>query len=287
MNCSLCDEKAVFKDPALCKNHFINYVDDKVKETVEEYSLCSKDDKVLVAVSGGKDSAVLLVTLKKLGYNVEGLAVDEGIKGYRDSSLDDLRKLCADYNVPLHIVSFKDEVGKDLDELVEGRYPCSVCGVFRRYLLNKHAKGYDVIATGHNLDDEAQAVLMNLIKANKQLLLRTHVRSPPAKGFVPRIKPLMFLLEKEILAYAVLLGLQIDFGECPYVTQSLRAQVRDVLNEYELSDRGMKLSLVKAGLSFAITTNSSVFSPCPTCSEPSVGGGVCRACTLKEELKTN
>lgn len=283
MRCEVCEEKAVFSQPARCKEHFCLLVEETVKETIESHRLCSKDDRICVGASGGKDSAALLVILQKLGYHVEALAVDEGIAGYRDRSLEDLRRLCSSHDIPLQIVSFAEMVGRPLDEMVEGRHPCSVCGVFRRYLLNKYAQGFDLVATGHNLDDEAQAVLMNLMKASKGLLERTYLRTPVAEGFVPRIKPLFFLSEKMIMAYVLLQGLEPYFVECPHVYQSLRSQVRDELNAYELDHPGMKRSLVDAALARARNGAAHVFTSCPRCGEPSTSG-VCHACLLKDEV---
>lgn len=282
MQCSRCGQKAVFDSPALCAGHFLEHVEQTVQSTIKQYSLCSKADRVCVAASGGKDSAALLFILKRSGYRVEVLAVDEGIAGYRDRTLEDLRKLCGDLQVPLRVVSFRDEVGGSLDVLAKGRHPCSVCGVFRRYLLNKYAEGFDVIATGHNLDDEAQSVLMNVIKANHTMFFRSHVRTPPAEGFIPRVKPLMFLTERQVLAYTVLRGLRIRYGECPHVPLALRARVRDVLNEYEGSDPGMKRRLVEAALHVAVQRPASLVR-CGVCGQPSAHQ-VCRACVLKGEL---
>lgn len=283
MQCSLCDKKAVISTPALCKVHLIEYVHTTTKETIEKYDLCSKEQTICVAASGGKDSVALLVVLKEIGYDVHALAVDEGIEGYRAYSLRDLGRVTIGRSIPLHIVSFKKEFGKPLDAMIANRHPCSVCGVFRRYLLNKYAKEYEVIATGHNLDDEAQAVLMNLMKGSKDLLERTHVKTPKADGFVPRIKPFMFLPEKVIFAYAIMRGFDLHYAECPHVYQSLRAQVRDVLNRYEYEYPGMKLSLVQAGLHVSTKKTTTHFVSCMTCGEPSMQV-ICRACTLRKEI---
>jgi uncharacterized protein (TIGR00269 family) len=282
MECSQCSGKAVFSHPNLCAEHLVAHVEATAQSTIDKYSLFKKSDRLCVAASGGKDSVALLAVLQALGYAVEALAVDEGIKGYRDDSLVSLREVCSSLSIPLRIVSFQEDVGKPLDAMVEGRLPCSVCGVFRRHLLNKYARGYDVIATGHNLDDEAQAVLMNLTKGHKDLLHRAHVRTPRAAGFVPRAKPFMFVPEKMILAYTVVKGLNPVFDECPYARQSFRAQVRDSLNGYEQEHPGMKLSLVEASLAVAGEQHMS-FVQCPRCGEPSVNG-LCRACELKEEV---
>lgn len=282
MECRACGSPAVFDDPSLCEEHFLSFVVDAVRRAIDEYSLIRPGERVCVAASGGKDSVALLDVLSRLGYGVEALAIDEGIAGYRDESLGGLRSFCESRGVPLRVVSFADEVGKPLDGMVEGRHPCSVCGVFRRYLLNRYARGYDVIATGHNLDDEAQAVLMNLLKGNAALLDRTSVRSPPAEGFVPRVKPLVFLPERALRAYTLLRGIDVVYDECPYAPQSLRVGVRDILNRYESAHPGMKRSLVEAGLRGASHSNGD-YSSCPRCGEPS-SGGVCRACALRESI---
>lgn len=298
MKCEKCSQTAVFEQPTLCKDHFITYVEETVAKTISEQKLCTKENSVCVAVSGGKDSVSLLVILKKLGFKVTGLAVDEGIEGYRDTALDDLSRIAQKYDVKIRVVSFKEEFGKPLDDVVEGRYPCSICGVFRRYILNKYAKEYDVIATGHNLDDEAQGVLMNLTKANVDLLKRTHIRSPEQKGFVPRIKPFAYLTEKEILAYALLNSFDLHYVECPHMYQSLRDQLRDVLNDYTLQHPGTKEQLLEAGMLWSkkeVTAEQqeghstdllvpSYAQPCPSCGEPSAKEGLCRACVLKKEI---
>lgn len=283
MKCSRCDEKAVYIRPALCKDHLCSLVEGKVAETIDRFDLLQKNQSICVAASGGKDSVTLLAVLKKLGFPIEALAIDEGIKGYRDASLVFLKAFCAQRDIPLNIVPFTDLTGKPLDDMVDGQHPCSICGVFRRYLLNLHAKEYDVIATGHNLDDEAQAVLMNLIKTNKDLLFRSFVKTPHKSGFVQRVKPLMFVPERMITAYSFLQGFGLEYDECPYAQQSLRAKVRDVLNRYEDKWPGMKLRLVEAGLRIAGSGDGPSLRVCDRCGEPSVDD-VCRACMLKEEL---
>lgn len=281
MKCQKCSQTAIINNPELCQEHVVEFVEKTVVQTIKDYQLFTTQDKICVALSGGKDSLTLAHILHKLAYDISGLAIDEGISDYREHTLTTLKSFCKQRNIPLHISSFAQEIGKPLDDMVEGRHPCSVCGVFRRYLLNKHAHTFDVIATGHNLDDEAQVVLMNLIKANKDLY-RTHLRTPPAKGFVPRVKPLMFVPEKLVRAYTLIQGFDAGFDECPYVQQSLRAQVRDTLNEYESKQPGMKERLVKAALAIA-TEQKNDLKTCEKCGEPSPHL-MCRSCELKEEL---
>lgn len=282
MNCQYCDNKAISK--GYCKEHFISYFEEKVNETITEFNLLKKSDSVVVAASGGKDSMTLLFLLKKFGYNVTALAIDEGIKGYRDKSLEHLQHFCTQNNIILKTVSFEVAFGKKLDTILEKKdwHPCSVCGTFRRYLLNKHANGFDAIATGHNADDESQAVLMNLTRANIDLFPRGGpVTTSDAAGFVKRVKPLYFCTEKEILTYALFKGLNAEFSECPNVPKAYRATIRDALNDYEVTHPGTKENILRHYLAVSGGVSStSAADTCPECGEPSQRG-VCKACRLK------
>ena len=291
MKCSSCDKTAVLKNPAYCKEHFCKYFEERVVNTIKNFKLIEKKDRVAVAASGGKDSLTVLSILHKYGYNVTAIAIDEGIKGYRDGTLDTLSKFCAKRDIPLEIASFKGFFGKSLDEiLVKKNYrPCTVCGVFRRYLLNKSAKGFDVIATGHNMDDEAQAIFMNLIKGNVSLLKRQGPISGTSisKKFTRRVKPLYLCPEKEVMIYSFLFGLTTEFEECPNVNYAFRLRIRDMLNDLELQIPGCKKNLVNWFLDYKnkIKSKINVFDECcSVCGEPS-HSNVCKACMFAEEIK--
>ncbi len=268
-----------------CKDHFFEYFDNKVKQAIQDFDLIQENDKICVAVSGGKDSVVLLYVLKKLGYDVSGLAIDEGIEGYRAGTLEFLKKFCSDLNVPLVIESFKDEVGKNLDDVVEkGKSACTICGTFRRFLLNKYSRNFDKVATGHNLDDEAQAVMMNLLKAQTELFDRQGPKTREAKGFTQKIKPLYYLKEKEILAYAYLRGFDVPFVECPYAHLSFRSKVRDFINKEEAISPGVKENVIHRFLELKRKSDDEIITnTCIICKFPSEGE-ICRACRLKEEI---
>lgn len=282
MSCISCREHPVFE--ALCKEHFYKQFEARVKETIKKYGLFKKKDNVLVAASGGKDSLTTLFVLKKFGYTISALAIDEGIAGYRDDSLATLKKFCKEYSIPLKIVSFKKAFGKELDVILRKKEfsPCTLCGTFRRYLMNKHAKEFDVIATGHNADDEAQAVLMNLCKANTALFPRLGpMTASGVNGFTKRVKPLYFCTEKEILTYALLRGFSGRWDECPYAHTAFRADVRDELNRYEQTHPGTKRHILEHFLQRKEEVRfGSVSTPCPSCGEPATTG-VCKACRLK------
>lgn len=286
MKCELCAEPAISNSPKLCKKHFIFDFEKRVKDTIKKYKLLSKKEKICVAASGGKDSVSLLYILKKLKYDVYALAIDEGIKGYRDSSLEFLRKFCKKNNIPLKVYSFKKEVGKTLDQLSKKYNPaCNVCGTFRRHLLDKHSKNYDKIATGHNLDDESQAVLMNILKAQTSIFARQGPITKKIRGFTQKVKPFYFIKEKEIMIYSFLLELNVDYEECPYAPKSFRSHVRDLLNAYESKHPGSKMNIVKKYLSIAdkFDKNLSSIKKCAVCGSPA-SSLICKACRLKSEI---
>jgi tRNA-5-methyluridine54 2-sulfurtransferase len=287
LKCQICSEKAVYTKPDLCKKHFCEYVENKTADTIENYHLINKDDKICVAASGGKDSTSLLFILKKLGYNVEALAIDEGIAGYRNITLEFLEKFCREHKIQLTVKTYEEDFGKRLDKSVKkGESACNLCGTFRRHMLNKYAQGYDKIATGHNLDDEAQAVMMNILKAQTKMLGRQGPKTSK-KDFVRKIKPLYFLKEKEILAYAFLNKFNVPFIECPFAPESFRGHVGLWINKLEQKNPGTKNNIVQQYLSITsnLSSNSenSSLDECPICGFPS-SKGLCKACRMKEAL---
>ncbi|MFH2019848.1 MAG: TIGR00269 family protein [archaeon] len=244
--------------------------------------MLNKSDKVAVAVSGGKDSLTVLSLLSKFGYNVFALAIDEGISGYRDKTIVTMTQFCISRKIKYRIISFKDEFKKSLDSILKQKnlHPCSVCGVFRRYLLNKYSKGYDVIATGHNMDDEAQAVIMNLSKNN----LSAMERSGPVSGnsryktFTKRIKPLFFCSEKEVMVYSFINNITSDFNECPHVQKSYRMQVRDELNQVKASYETKK-NILLWSLDNKTADDVHFDNVCRVCGETS-SNLICKTCEM-------
>lgn len=304
MGCRNCIKKPVFiiseNRRKLCKRHFIEYFERKVWRTIKNFGLLRKKENVLVALSGGKDSTTALYLLNKISnknkkINVEAILIDEGIKGYRDKTIRDARKFCRKHKIKLHIFSFKKAFRKNLDELVKKfKNPCTLCGVLRRYLLNKYAKkiGATIIATGHNLDDEAQSILMNQMKRDVKRSARLGVKSgiTTLNSFVQRIKPLYFMKEREITAYCYLMRFPVTFNECPYSKYSFRAKIRDMLNELESKYPGIKQSIIKSFLEILPELKKRYDEKiiyCKKCNDNpvSVKRDVCNVCELIERIK--
>ena len=299
MKCTICDSPAVISlkhdGSRLCREHFISYFESKVQESLLAGGMIAEKERIAVAVSGGKDSTALLFCLYRIlsGREVElvALTLDEGIAGYRDDTIQAAKNIARRLGVEHKIISFQEEYGQSLDRMVLGKRvaPCTYCGVFRKHALNRAARtlGADKIATGHNLDDEAQTVMMNYLKGDMERLMRLRPRRAQ-KGLVPRIKPLRMMPEKEIALYCMVNGIFFQSRECPYANLSLRAEVRDMMNALESQFPGTKLSTVQGFESLAQRMQGDWaqmdLAACRQCGEPCVGER-CKACQLLEEIK--
>lgn len=309
MRCK-CGKRAVIFRPYegryLCRKHFLRSFEKKVKENIRKYKLIERNDRIAIGLSGGKDSSSLLHFLKmnfgkRKDLEIFAIAIDEGIRGYRDKTLKDAKKICKELDVELHIYSYKDFDDITLDEIMEkglneGLSSCHFCGVFRRDLLNRAAKELNAtkLAIGHNLDDEVQAILMNYLKGDLNRLARMGFRTDHLvkdTEFIPRIKPFRNIPEREIGLYALLNNLPVDFNECPYAKDSLRFKVRDFLNEMEDERPTTKFAILNMYdklqpliLELVRKEGNKNIKKCRICSEPS-SGEICRKCELIQKLK--
>ncbi|MCD4759837.1 TIGR00269 family protein [archaeon] len=303
MTCSRCKTRPVIKLPnnniSLCKSCFIKYFERKVRKTVRQYDMIKKGESIGVAVSGGKDS---LTTLKVLNQIIKpqkttkliAIGIDEGIKGYRNKSLNIAKKYCEENEIEFVVASFKDEFGYSLDEAIKKIkvIPCSLCAVFRRYLLNKKAKELKLnkLATGHNLDDETQSIVMNMFKNN----METGARLGPVTGikddkkFVRRIKPLYFLTEKETATYAFLNGLINNFGSCPNAHLAYRNKVKKLISDFNNEFPATKYSIINSFLEILPDLKKkykkSKLKYCKSCGEPASKEN-CQVCEYIGMLK--
>jgi len=270
----------------------------QVLKTIRENSLIKKGEKVIVAMSGGKDSTTVAYLLKKFGYNPEALHINLHMGKWSDDNMENVKTMCRQNKIPLHIFSIKKEMGNTIcyiKQVVgsETNYKqCTICGILRRWLINKKARslGAKKLATGHNLDDEAQTALMNLFKGNIML----GINSGPKVGlfedrmFVTRIKPLYYCKEDDVRKYAQSMSFPVLYQRCPCVMGAYRHEVRNHLNELEKKNPKLKENIVKSFskilplLREQVKTNSIRY--CKECGEPS-RNDVCKACQIRMKIR--
>jgi uncharacterized protein (TIGR00269 family) len=297
--CDVCLQPAVYFDRNrnrhLCEAHLVADIETHAKSTIDRYDMIRDGDRIAVGLSGGKDSSALLILLSKIipDYRDAGLVavtVDEGIAGYRDETIASAIALTERLGIPHRIVSFESMYGRSLDAMLgPGTYhPCTVCGILRKKALADAAREEraDSIATGHNLDDEAQSVLMNYLRGDLERLLRRSGERNDC-GFIRRIKPFLEVSEKEVTLYGMLNGCQVWLPECPYAGSALRSEVRSMQSSLEYAYPGSSLRLVHGRENlFRIPLPDAVGkeqSRCTRCGEP-CSGTTCQACRLLAEI---
>lgn len=299
--CKQCSSKPVYVNQAgvkLCKKCFCDFIEKKVFKTIRQYKLIEERDKIAVGVSGGKDSLTCLhlIRLFAAGRNIEvfAVAIDEGIEPYRELTLKDAEVFCRSNKIPLRVFSFKKEFGITLTDFAKKNKlnPCSACGVMRRYALNKAARELKAtkLATGHNLDDEAQSIFMNMIKGNLQFSAKLGPKTGIImhKKFIPRIKPLYFITEQETTIYSKLMQFPVKYNTCPNAEGAFRLEIGSLLNSLEAKFPGTKNSIIQSFLEVLPILREKYqnvkIGSCEHCGEPAAKK-VCRVCELLEKSK--
>lgn len=281
----------------LCKLCFINAFEDKIHRHVTENKLFKTGEKVALAVSGGKDSTVLAYTMKTLnkrydyGLKLRLLAIDEGIKGYRDDSLDTVKQNEADFEIPLTILSYKDLFGRTMDEIVEiigNQSNCTFCGVFRRAALDVGAKqlGVEALCTGHNADDQAETILMNLLRGDLPRLKRMLDPPETPHNVIRRVKPLGSIYEKDLVMYAYFKKLLYFSTECLYSPNAYRGNARELVKEFELVNSQSVLDIIHGcNQLYAGQFTTKGQTTCESCGLVA-SNTKCNKCVLLERLDT-
>jgi uncharacterized protein (TIGR00269 family) len=276
----------------LCGTHFTAEVEQRVTDTITTWKMIVPEDRVAVALSGGKDSTALLLLLSRLlsqweNARLVALTIDEGISGYREETIHSAESLTARLGIEHHCISFSELFGDSLDDILKGRetQACSICGIMRKKALVVGAGriGATKLATGHNLDDEAQSVLMNVFRGDLPRLVRNSGMDSSGR-FIPRIKPLSLISEKEIALYLMLNNSWNVLPECPYTRFALRREVRSLLSGFEYRHPGTMLHLIESKQKIERSCKGSVVSEplktCRGCGDPS-SGEFCQVCYLR------
>jgi tRNA-5-methyluridine54 2-sulfurtransferase len=246
--CRVCGERAIIDLPRhnanFCGDHLLQLCRRQVEKAIHDHDMLSKDDKILVAVSGGKDSLAVWDILLDLGYRADGLYIGLGIGEYSDVSGDYTREFAEERGLTLHTIDLRDEYDYDVPTAakITKRVPCSACGLSKRHLFDKAALdgGYDVVVTGHNLDDEAAVLFGNALRWDIEYLARQYPVLPARDGFPKKVKPLVRLTEREMAAWCIVRGIDYQVEECPMALGNKHLAYKDALNAIERESPGSK-----------------------------------------------
>jgi uncharacterized protein (TIGR00269 family) len=264
---------------AFCSDHFVRHVRQQVRRAIESFDMLEDDDRVLVAVSGGKDSLALWDVLLDLGYHASGMYLGLGIGEYSERSGAVARAFAEARGAELIHVDLRETYGYDIPTAGRrgGRSTCATCGLSKRYVFNRVAldHGFDVVATGHNLDDEAAALLGNTLRWQTEYIARQSPALPAREGMVKKIKPLHRLSELETAAYAFLRDIDYVVEECPLVAGNTQLRYKEALNQLESASPGTKgqffLGFLDQVAERFRPAEPVALSPCERCGQPTPG----------------
>jgi uncharacterized protein (TIGR00269 family) len=295
MRCRRCKATAVVEvrrhNAAFCRDCFLRHVRTQVERAIEGFEMFGHDDRILVAVSGGKDSLALWDVLLDLGYRADGLYLGLGIGEYSSRSGEVTRGFARDRGVALLEVDLAADYGFDVPTAGRkgSRSTCAVCGLSKRYVFNRAARehGYDVIATGHNLDDEAATLLGNTLRWQTDYIARQFPVLPREEGLARKVKPLYRLSELETAAYAFLRGIDYVVEECPLVAGNTQLRYKEAMNRLESTSPGTKAQFFLGYLERAAPLFSSQdeaeLRPCERCEQPTTGR-FCAFCRARAQI---
>ena len=312
--CTYCNNyagiKRFYSGELLCESCFNKSIEKIIYKTISKFKMIKPKDKIIVALSGGKDSISLLYNLLKiqkkkyLSEPLIALSIDEGITQYRKKTIEIASKFCQKYKIEHKTVSFKEEIGKSLDEIVDIKtksenyqYACNYCATIRRRLLNDYAikLGGDVLAMGHNLTDISETFLMNILFKRYHLIANQYLFKKKTKElnkfYIQKINPLMRISEEEILKYADLKKLEFYESHCPYRDRDpiLRKKVLNFLQELKKGSPEIEFNLLNGFLELSelLYSQNQEIEPnyCRICDYPCTNSNICLYCKLKKELK--
>lgn len=294
--CRTCRGPAIIDLPRhnahFCAEHFIEMCRRQVVKAIEQFDMFTGDDRLLVAVSGGKDSLAVWDVLLDLGYRADGLYIGLGIGDYSDASAEHARAFAAERGLRLIELKLRDAYGYDIPTAARAtrRSPCSGCGLTKRHLFDKAALdgGYTVLVTGHNLDDETAVLFGNTLRWDVEYLARQLPVLRARPGFPKKVKPLVRLTERETAAWCIVRGIDYLVDECPMAAGNKHLDYKAALNVIETRSPGTKAAFylnfienMAPMLADRTVDEGQRLGTCTTCGAPTTGI-VCAFCQLVE-----
>lgn len=301
MFCHRCDQPAAIRMKQhrlqLCKEHYLEWFVEKTQAAIERYHMFKRDQRVLVAVSGGKDSLSLWDVLWRLQVPADGMYIHLGIEGeggYADASEAACRRFAAERGLALQVVRIRERYGKSIPQYARLKKwgkerPCAVCGMAKRHIMNQAAidGGFNVLATAHNLDDEAALLMLNTMNWNVEMLRRQSPVLEEGGGLPRKVKPFCRFYERETAAYAVLRGIEYIEDECPFAGGSTQLYYKGILNQMESEHSGYKINFYtnfwnarQQLFGQKVYHDPSLGHACPNCGQPTTAEGVCAFCRM-------
>lgn len=299
MKCSICKTQAVVKlrahNAGFCRECFLKFFSRQVERAIHQEGLCTKEDRILVAVSGGKDSLSLLRELTLQGYDATGLFVDLAIPDSSSSARACVERFCAENGLRLMVREMAKEglAIPDVKALIK-RPVCAVCGKIKRHYFNRVAmeEGYTCLATGHNLDDEVARLFSNTLRWDASYLACDGPLLPAQGRFVRKIKPLWRLTEFETATYAFLTGIEPHIAPCPYSPGASFSTLKTVMQRLEYAMPGRKLDFYQGfihrgrqAFEALVRERGDQLNDCPVCGYPTSSDGECGVCRLRRQLR--
>lgn len=304
MKCRVCRQPAVLEirrhHAVFCRDHFFDHMHRQVERTIDDHGMFGREDRLILGVSGGKDSLALWDILTDLGYAVDGVYIELGIggeAGYSSESRQLAEQYAKNRDLKLRVIDLESEYGYTIPAAAKKtrRVACSVCGLSKRYVLNTAALegGYDVLVMGHNLDDEAAMLMGNTLTWNVEYMGRQQPVLPATDdGLVRKVKPLLRIAERETAAYCVLKGIDYEVDECPLVGGNTGIRIKQWLNVLEDQRPGMKQQFLfgfldRVSEQFVQAQRATVeLEACETCGQPTTTGE-CAFCRLRARMTSD
>jgi len=295
LRCRRCKEPAVVElrrhNAAFCRDCFFHYVREQVRRAIKDHDMLAPGERVMVAVSGGKDSLALWDILLDLEYEATGMYLGLGIGEYSDRSAEVVRRFAKERGAEVVMVDLRDEYGYDIPTAGRkgSRSTCAVCGLSKRYVFNRAAlhHGFDVVATGHNLDDEAATLLGNTLRWQTEYIARQFPVLPAREGMVKKVKPLHRLSELETAAYAFMRGIDYVVEECPLVAGNTQLKHKEAMNRLEAGSPGTKaqfyLGYLDRAAGLFADGAAAALRPCEQCGQPTTGR-FCAFCRAQAQI---